>query len=173
MKRYLRTSIAALGLVLALTACTPDQMAAWLEDHDLPVPEDEAQLEDQAEWAATFWQQLLEQFLAVAGETTPAPAPAPAPEPAPVASPPSSGGYGWPWDALVQCEAGGNWHINTGNGYYGGLQFSHGTWVAHGGTGYAHEAPPEQQIAIAQRVVAAAGGSYGAWPGCRASLGLP
>ncbi|GLY51801.1 resuscitation-promoting factor [Lentzea sp. NBRC 102530] len=80
------------------------------------------------------------------------------------------------WDRLAKCEAGGNWAINTGNGYYGGLQFSASTWAAHGGTAYAqlpHQATREQQIAIATKLRDRAGGTYGAWPGCRAKLGLP
>jgi uncharacterized protein YabE (DUF348 family) len=76
------------------------------------------------------------------------------------------------WDALAQCESGGNWAINTGNGYYGGLQFSLGTWQAYGGTGLPSNASRETQIAIATKVRDASGG-YGAWPACAASLGLP
>ncbi|TNM46170.1 DUF348 domain-containing protein [Nocardioides albidus] len=76
------------------------------------------------------------------------------------------------WDRLAQCEAGGNWHINTGNGYYGGLQFNVGTWRANGGSGYPHQASREEQIRIATRLRDASGG-YGAWPGCAAKLGLP
>jgi uncharacterized protein YabE (DUF348 family) len=76
------------------------------------------------------------------------------------------------WDALAQCESGGNWAINTGNGYYGGLQFSLGTWRAYGGTGLPSQASRETQIAIATKLRDASGG-YGAWPGCAAKLGLP
>ena len=79
------------------------------------------------------------------------------------------------WDALAQCESGGNWAINTGNGYYGGLQFSSSTWQAYGGGAYASTAnlaSREQQIAIAEKVRAATGG-YGSWPACSQSLGLP
>ena len=76
------------------------------------------------------------------------------------------------WDQLAQCESGGNWAINTGNGYYGGLQFNLGTWQSYGGTGYPHENSRETQIAIATKVRDANGG-YGAWPGCAAELGLP
>ncbi|GAA1528554.1 resuscitation-promoting factor [Nocardioides humi] len=76
------------------------------------------------------------------------------------------------WDRLAQCESGGNWHINTGNGYYGGLQFNLGTWRANGGTGYPHQASRETQIAVATRLRDRSGG-YGAWPGCAAKLGLP
>lgn len=76
------------------------------------------------------------------------------------------------WDSLAQCESGGNWAINTGNGYYGGLQFNLGTWRAYGGTGYPHQASRETQIAVATRLRDAAGG-YGSWPSCSAKLGLP
>lgn len=76
------------------------------------------------------------------------------------------------WDSLAQCESGGNWAINTGNGYYGGLQFNLGTWRAYGGTGYPHQNSRETQIAVATRLRDANGG-YGAWPGCAAKLGLP
>lgn len=78
------------------------------------------------------------------------------------------------WDALAQCESGGNWAINTGNGYYGGLQFNLGTWQGYGGAefaAYPHEASREQQIAVAERLHAARG--YAPWPACRAKLGLP
>ncbi len=76
------------------------------------------------------------------------------------------------WDALAQCESGGNWAINTGNGYYGGLQFNLGTWQTYGGTGLPSENSRETQIAVATRLRDASGG-YGAWPGCASSLGLP
>jgi len=76
------------------------------------------------------------------------------------------------WDSLAQCESGGNWAINTGNGYYGGLQFSLGTWRAYGGTGLPSQHSRETQIAIATKLRDASGG-YGAWPGCSAKLGLP
>src|SRR6187402_3693938 len=76
------------------------------------------------------------------------------------------------WDDLARCESGGNWAINSGNGYYGGLQFSLSTWRAYGGPGYPHTASRETQIAIATKVRDASGG-YGAWPACARSLGLP
>ncbi|WP_307861845.1 transglycosylase family protein [Nocardioides sp. SYSU D00065] len=76
------------------------------------------------------------------------------------------------WDALARCESGGNWAINTGNGYYGGLQFSLSTWRAYGGAGYPHQASRETQIAVATKLRDATGG-YGSWPGCAAKLGLP
>ena len=84
----------------------------------------------------------------------------------------SSGGDAGVWDRLAQCESGGNWSINTGNGYYGGLQFSLGTWQAYGGTGYPHENSKAEQIRIAQKVRDARG-HYGDWPACARKLGLP
>lgn len=74
------------------------------------------------------------------------------------------------WDALAQCESGGNWSINTGNGFSGGLQFTPSTWAAYGGTGSPENATREQQIAVAERVLAGQG--WGAWPACSAKLGL-
>ncbi|MET1071576.1 MAG: transglycosylase family protein [Umezawaea sp.] len=68
------------------------------------------------------------------------------------------------WDAVAQCESGGNWGINTGNGYYGGLQFSPGTWAANGGSGSAAGASREEQIRVAENVLQSQG--LGAWPVC-------
>ena len=79
-------------------------------------------------------------------------------------------GGGTVWDKIAQCESGGNWAANTGNGYYGGLQFNPGTWHAYGGSGMPHQNSREQQIAVAERVAAAEGG-YGAWPHCGAQFG--
>ena len=77
------------------------------------------------------------------------------------------------WDTLAECEAGGDWSINTGNGFHGGLQFHPQTWAGHGGTAYAptaDQATREQQIAIAEKVQASQG--WGAWPACTAQMGL-
>ncbi|MFK4069095.1 transglycosylase family protein [Streptomyces sp. NPDC029674] len=76
------------------------------------------------------------------------------------------------WDRIARCESGGNWQINTGNGYYGGLQFSAGTWRAFGGGAYAptaDRASKAQQIAVATKVQRAQG--WGAWPTCAARAG--
>ncbi|NDK29527.1 LysM peptidoglycan-binding domain-containing protein [Streptomyces sp. TR1341] len=76
------------------------------------------------------------------------------------------------WDRIAQCESGGNWHINTGNGYYGGLQFSAHTWSAYGGGAYAStadRASRSAQIAVATRVQRAQG--WGAWPVCSGRAG--
>jgi uncharacterized protein YabE (DUF348 family) len=69
------------------------------------------------------------------------------------------------WDRIAECESGGNWAANTGNGYYGGLQFNLGTWQSYGGSGRPDQNSREQQIAVAERVRDAEGG-YGAWPVC-------
>lgn len=92
----------------------------------------------------------------------------PKPEPKPVVvesvpttTPPASG-YSY-WDAVAECESSGNWSINTGNGYYGGLQFDQQTWEAHGGLEFAPRADlatREQQIAVAERL------TYDGWPNC-------
>ena len=74
------------------------------------------------------------------------------------------------WTSLAACESGGNWAANTGNGYYGGLQFSLSSWRAVGGTGYPHHASAATQIAMGERLQARQG--WGAWPGCSAKLGL-
>jgi LysM repeat protein len=75
------------------------------------------------------------------------------------------------WDVVARCESGGNWSINTGNGYYGGLQFSASTWAAYGGTSYAstaNQASKSEQIAVAEKVLASQG--KGAWPVCGKGL---
>lgn len=74
------------------------------------------------------------------------------------------------WDQLAQCEAGGNWATNTGNGYYGGLQFSLSSWQAVGGSGLPSDASREEQIARGEMLLARQG--WGAWPACTAKLGL-
>ncbi|RJO79888.1 resuscitation-promoting factor [Nocardia panacis] len=68
------------------------------------------------------------------------------------------------WDGVAQCESGGNWGINTGNGYYGGLQFTQSTWSAHGGAGNPSHASKDEQIRVAENVLNSQG--VGAWPVC-------
>ena len=115
-------------------------------------------------------------------ETPPAPAavsapaqvvstPTPAPSPRPVATAPAAA-TGSIWDRIAACESSGNWSINTGNGYYGGLQFTQSTWNAYGGQSYAARADlasREAQIAVAQKVQASQG--WGAWPVCSYKAG--
>lgn len=87
------------------------------------------------------------------------------PKPATVVS--TGGGV---WDRLAKCESGGNWAINTGNGYYGGLQFSLASWRGVGGSGYPHQASREEQISRAEALKSKQG--WGAWPACSSKLGL-
>jgi LysM repeat protein len=120
---------------------------------------------------------------AIPAPPPPPPSPAPAPttpvtysQPAPssaapvyTSAPASSSSSGVNWNAIAACESGGNWSINTGNGFYGGLQFTQQTWLGYGGGQYASSAnlaSPSQQIAVAQRVLGGQG--IGAWPVCGA-----
>jgi LysM repeat protein len=90
--------------------------------------------------------------------------PAPAPRPAPAVSGSSV------WDRVAMCESSGNWSINTGNGYYGGLQFTVSSWQLAGGSGMPHHASREEQIRVAERLLDIQG--WGAWPACSSRLGL-
>lgn len=98
----------------------------------------------------------------------PAPAPAPQPDPAPAAS--STAANAGVWDRLAECESNGNWSINTGNGFYGGLQFTLQSWRAVGGSGYPHQASKSEQINRAEQLRNIQG--WGAWPACAKQLGL-
>jgi hypothetical protein len=112
----------------------------------------------------------------------PAPEPEPEPEPAPEAAPepdpepepePATHSGRIPvstWDRVAQCESGGNWSINTGNGYYGGLQFNIDSWRWVGGSGYPHEATKAEQIHRAELLHERQG--WNAWPACSRKLGL-
>ncbi|MBB1041538.1 MAG: transglycosylase family protein [Dietzia sp.] len=88
-----------------------------------------------------------------------------------LAAPAASAAPASAWDQVAQCESGGDWHINTGNGYFGGLQFAAQTWTGFGGGEYAptaDQATREQQIDIGERVLAGQG--PGAWPNCGGPL---
>jgi resuscitation-promoting factor RpfA len=107
----------------------------------------------------------------VAAPSTQAPATAPATVPsAPVAPTATTGTPVSTWDKVAQCESGGNWATSTGNGFHGGLQFTASTWRSFGGSGVPHEASRTEQIAVAERVLAAQG--WKAWPACSRKLGL-
>lgn len=100
---------------------------------------------------------------------SPLPASGPPPKPASLACAKSH----WPWGCVAKCESGGDWHINTGNGHFGGLQFSQSTWEGFGGLKYAPRADlasRTEQILIARKVVAVQG--WGAWPHCSRRYGL-
>lgn len=94
----------------------------------------------------------------------------PAPAPAPAYNGPSTNVSDSVWDSIAACESGGNWSINTGNGYYGGVQFSLSSWQGVGGSGYPHQASKAEQIKRAEMLLARQG--WGAWPACSAKLGL-
>ncbi|MGH3900033.1 MAG: transglycosylase family protein [Pseudonocardiaceae bacterium] len=86
---------------------------------------------------------------------------------------PAQAATGDQWDRLAHCESGGNWRANTGNGYFGGLQFSRRTWTGHGGGAYAgtaNHATRQQQVAIAEKVLRAQG--WKAWPACSRKVGV-
>lgn len=96
--------------------------------------------------------------------------PAPTQSYAPVAAYAAQAASSSVWDSIAACESGGNWAINTGNGFYGGLQFTLSSWAAVGGSGYPNEASRDEQIARAQILQSRQG--WGAWPACTAKLGL-
>ena len=147
----LRRWAVGVGAALALstaTACTPQQIAEWVDWHD----RDPAAAEEFAKLPAI--QALLREG---AQQTRSAPRP-------------STGGN-TVWDRLAQCESGGNWSINTGNGYYGGLQFLPSTWRSAGGTGMPHQHSREEQIRVAINL-RDSGQGYRPWPQCAARLGL-
>jgi hypothetical protein len=116
--------------------------------------------------------QTLVALQAEQAEATRAERPSPPPTggaPVPAPAPPINSGHDW--DAVAMCESGGNWSINTGNGYYGGLQFSSQTWLGFGGGEFAPRADlatKAQQITVAERVLAVQG--RGAWPTCGRNL---
>jgi hypothetical protein len=104
-------------------------------------------------------------------EPTPEPEPEPEPSPEPTSEPAPSGAVSVStWDRVAQCESGGNWSINTGNGYYGGLQFALSSWQWVGGSGYPHQASKSEQIARAEILLQRQG--WEAWPACSRKLGL-
>jgi hypothetical protein len=166
-----------IGLVVGAVACTPAQMQGWLDYNGLPSFSSRAELEAGAAFATDFWVRVGEEIEARKRAEQQAAEAGVAPieyTPGPYIDPASVPGY--PWDMLAQCEAGGNWATNTGNGYHGGLQFHPGTWRAYGGeefAPYAYLATREQQIVVAERILASHGGTFRAWPGCRRKLGLP
>jgi hypothetical protein len=89
--------------------------------------------------------------------------------PVALAAPAEASTGGSKWDRIAQCESGGNWRTASGNGYFGGLQFSPRTWKAFGGKGMPHRASKGQQIAVAERVLAKQG--WRAWPVCSRKAG--
>lgn len=191
-RRALRTSVAALSAVavpVALVAITAGAPASQAEA-PRPSTTRPAYLEGQLQLVRSRDESAAVLFQGETGPTTtvevtttvapPPPAPtttAPPPPttvPAPAPAPAPTSGSGDPndpasWDRLAGCETGGNWAADTGNGYYGGLQFSLSSWQAVGGPGYPHQASRETQIEMGKRLYAQGGWSH--WPGCTRSFG--
>jgi LysM repeat protein len=120
-----------------------------------------------AEFESESDQAVADDDAAPAADADDGAAPEEAAEPEQASGGSSGGGV---WDALAQCESGGDWSISTGNGYYGGLQFSQGSWEAAGGSGNPANASREEQIRVAENLLDQQG--WGAWPSCSAQLGL-
>ena len=131
--RHIRNIVLGGLLVLAVGACTPQQMALWDEINS---------------FEPGYTERVVRKLQATRA-----------------AEPPRG-----VWDSLAQCESGGNWSINTGNGYYGGLQFSLQSWHWVGGTGYPHHHTRAEQIHRGELLKARQG--WGAWPACSRKLGL-
>lgn len=108
--------------------------------------------------------------VAFAGTPAPAPAPETSAAVAPVHATSGQSVSTSTWDALAQCESGGDWSIDTGNGYGGGLQFTQSTWESFGGEGQPEDASKSEQIRVAENVLAEQG--WEAWPSCSEELGL-
>ena len=186
-------SMGGVALLAPLAARSATQVQVDIADGLLPVADAPQLLAlrgalsgRQGTLAATTGQRAVTEELHAVAIPTPATAPmeatlqlvpTPVPTPAPRAPAPQrvvTYDGDSVWDDLARCESGGNWAINTGNGYYGGLQFSLGTWQGYGGAefaAYPHEATRVEQIAVAERLRAARG--YAPWPACRLKLGLP
>jgi Transglycosylase-like domain len=148
MKRFLISVAAVTAGIGVVGACTPQEIQSWQAWH----AQDPAAAEAYAAGLAA----------------PPAAVPATPGAPAVPAAPADS-----VWDRIAQCESGGNWSINLGTGYYGGLQFLGSSWRAYGGTEFAptaDQATREQQIVVAERIKAAVG--FKAWPACSRKLGL-
>jgi hypothetical protein len=155
----LTEAIAARGALLATAPPEPEpQPAPEPQQEPEPQPDPEPSPDPEAEPAP---------------EVEPEPEPEPAPDPEPEPEPQVASGGAIPlstWERVAQCESGGNWSINTGNGYYGGLQFNLDSWRWVGGSGYPHEASKAEQIERAEILHQRQG--WNAWPACSRKLGL-
>ena len=181
-------SVTGIAILAPLAAHSATPMATVIEEHLLTVDDAPAVVANRGTLSARNGELLViaeatDRAEALDGGPMPTPASAPmeatlysttTPPPAPAAPAPVIYNGSSVWDDLAQCESGGNWSINTGNGYHGGLQFSYDTWHGYGGgefADYPHQATREEQIVVAERLRAARG--YAPWPACRAKLGLP
>ena len=186
-------SCSGLALLAPLAAQSAAPVAPTIEEHlltveDAPAPQPAAITAERGSLSSRGGGAAAEptdHAESLEGDAVPTPASAPmeatlystaTPPPPPEQAAPASVTYSGSsvWDDLAQCESGGNWSINTGNGYYGGLQFSYDTWHGYDGgefADYPHQATREEQIIVAERLRAVRG--YAPWPACRAKLGLP
>lgn len=142
MSKKVKTLVASLMLVLALSSCSATQVTQFYALRGQTI---DRQTAVYVADAINAWQRqnaLLLQYLAALDQNLVS-----------------------RWQGVANCESGGNWAINTGNGYYGGLQFNLQTWRAYGGTGYPHQNSASQQATIAERVRLGSQG-LGAWPHC-------
>lgn len=147
----------------------------FIDNPDLIFPGQEMKIPDEKEEIAHRDMpvaSVVAQQVQAEAQASEAPAAAPAPASSysytPSSAPAVAGGS--VWDSLAACESGGNWAINTGNGFYGGLQFTLASWQAVGGSGYPNQASREEQIMRGQMLQAR--GGWGNWPACSAKLGL-
>jgi LysM repeat protein len=138
-----------------------------IENPDLIFPGQQLTIPDEK---ADIPHRDMPQSSAVAQQVQAEAAAAPTTSYSPVASSAPAIAGGSVWDQLAMCESGGNWAINTGNGFYGGLQFTLSSWAGVGGSGYPNQASREEQIMRGQMLQARQG--WGAWPACSAKLGL-
>ena len=156
MRQRLAAALVGVVCMISLGACTNGQIGAWLnwweDDPDAAV-----------EFAQQDWvqQSLASRSGGNSGGSSGS-----------SSSTGGGGGDGGKWDVIAECESNGNWSINTGNGYSGGLQFLHSTWRAYGGQEFAplaYQASKSEQIIVAERVLDDAG--WGAWPTCSRRAG--
>jgi hypothetical protein len=146
----------------AVTTAAPTTTSTTLA----PTATTEAPTTSEAPATSETYQVQAVQAPVVTNPPTTAPPPAPPATTAPTYGDPSDPAT---WERMAQCESGGNWSMNTGNGYYGGLQFSLATWRNVGGAGYPHQASKAEQIKRGQVLQAQAG--WGQWPHCARQLG--
>ena len=140
MRRTIATIALVLGLAVA-SACTPTQAAGWLNSKGLgPVAADSTEARQASSLFTSYWQAVVQQAAARQNNL--------------VAR----------WQGVANCESGGNWSANTGNGYYGGVQFSLATWRSVGGPGYPHQQSAATQAHYAEILKNRAG--LGQWPHC-------
>lgn len=144
LRRFITVAALVVAAMTVSASCSAAQVQTWFAARGTPISDAKA---DQIAEYLTIWEAqnraLLAYLAAVQASSIPNEA---------------------NWDRVAACESGGNWAINTGNGYYGGLQFSLSTWRAYGGAGYPNQQSKAEQIRVAERVRTQSG--LGHWPVC-------